>query len=516
MKFFVVLLLVIIGDFVKSANILAVYPCPSISHQVVFRPITLELLKRGHKVTVVTSDPMYPKGGHENLTEIDVHDRSYAALKKYFVSHVTGSNWDLLNQVKGILDLLSVSFEELMKTKEVQDLINSKEKFDLILLESIYPQGLAISHTFKAPTILISSFGPYVDSYNIMGIPTNPILYNHMFRQRLYNLTLLDKLTEFYNQLVIHYELKKREEIENDLLKKYFGPDIPSLGVLKNYADMLFINIHPVWEGNTPVPPNVIHMGGLHMKKPKKLTQDLQQYLDASDNGVIYFSFGTNVQLSLLPQNKIEIFENVLSQLPYNVIWKRDTESVFIKSKNVKIYKWLPQADLLRHPNIKLFITQGGLQSTDEAITAGVPLLGIPMLGDQWYNVEKYVYHGIGQRLYFEELTEEKLKNAILDVAEDNRYKDNIISLRSLMLDQPQAPLNRAMWWIDYVLRHGGAKHLRAPAANITWTEYLELDLMLFIACSFLILFGFTFSLLRILVSIVSSKIKLDNKLKNE
>ncbi|KPJ19194.1 Vitellin-degrading protease [Papilio machaon] len=487
-------------------------------HQVVFRSLTLELLKRGHRITVVTPDPMYPKGsGHENLTEIDVHDRTYAVLKKYFVSYVTGSYWDLLNQVKGILDLVSASFEELMETKEVQHLINNKkknEKYDLILLESMYPQALAISYTFRAPTILISSFGPYVDSYKIMGIPTNPILYHHMFRQRLYNLTLFEKLNELYNQLVIHYELNRREEKENELLKKFFGPDIPPLNVLKNYVDMLFINIHPIWEGNTPVPPNVIHMGGLHMKEPKNLPQDLQQYLDASDNGVIYFSFGTNVQLSLLPQNKIEMFENVLSQLPYNVIWKRDT--VVMKSKNVEVYKWLPQADLLRHPNIKLFITQGGLQSTDEAITAGVPLLGIPMLGDQWYNVEKYVYHEIGQRLYFEELTEEKLKNAIIEVAENKRYKDNIIRLRSLMVDQPQAPLERAMWWVDYVLRHGGAKHLRAPAANISWTEYLEQDLLLFITCTLFILFGSIFLVMRVLVRIVASKIKHDKKLKND
>ncbi|CAH2058054.1 unnamed protein product, partial [Iphiclides podalirius] len=74
-----------------------------------------------------------------------------------------------------------------------------------------------------------------------------------------------------------------------------------------------------------------------------------------------------------------------------------------------------------RHPNVKLFITQGGLQSTDEAITAGVPLIGIPMLGDQWYNVEKYVHHGIGVRLDIENLTEELLKNAIIEVAEDER-----------------------------------------------------------------------------------------------
>lgn len=40
------------------------------------------------------------------------------------------------------------------------------------------------------------------------------------------------------------------------------------------------------------------------------------------------------------------MFEKVLSRLPYNVIWKRDNDSA-VKSKNIKVYKWLPQADLL-------------------------------------------------------------------------------------------------------------------------------------------------------------------------
>lgn len=46
------------------------------------------------------------------------------------------------------------------------------------------------------------------------------------------------------------------------------------------------------------------------------------------------------------------------------------------------------------------------------------------------------------------------------------------------MQDQPQKPLERAIWWLEYVLRHGGAKHLRSPAANISWSEYLELELL--------------------------------------
>lgn len=68
-----------------------------------------------------------------------------------------------------------------------------------------------------------------------------------------------------------------------------------------------------------------------------------------------------------------------------------------------------------------MFITQGGLQSTDEAITAGVPLIGIPIMGDQMYNVEKYVYHKIGLRINLKDLDDTLLKDAIKTIVEDKR-----------------------------------------------------------------------------------------------
>ncbi|KPJ20475.1 Ecdysteroid UDP-glucosyltransferase [Papilio machaon] len=309
-------------------------------------------------------------------------------------------------------------------------------------------------------------------------------------------MTFWEKLNEFYNQIRIRYTSIASEEEENKALKRIFGPDTLTLNELKNRVEMLFLNINPIWEGNYPVPPAVVYMGGLHQTPPKELPRDLRQLLDDSTNGVIYFSFGSNVSPSLLDPAKIDIFHKVFAELPYNVIWKWDNDSLPPRSDNVRIFKWLPQADLLRHPNIKLFITQGGLQSTDEAITAGVPLVGIPMMGDQWYNVEKYVYHKIGVRLDFEELTEEKLKKALLDVAGNESYRNNIVRLRNLMQDQPQKPLERTIWWLEYILRHGGAKHLRSPAANISWSEYLELELVFFI-----LIFLFTSLILIVLVT---------------
>ncbi|CAK1589580.1 unnamed protein product [Parnassius mnemosyne] len=494
---------------IDAAKILAIYPCPSISHQVVFRPITMELIKRGHEVTVLTTDPYFKNDtAPKNLREIDVHDISYKSVKD-FIPAITGSEDDLINQVLVMATMIPRTFEEQMKVKEVQDLINHKTRqFDLILLEAFFIQVLGFTHIFKAPAILVSSFGPFIGTYEIMGAPTHPTLYHNLFRQKLYNLNLWEKVTELYNYFRVRYILSSAEENYNRQIKSIFGPNTPPLSVLKNNVDMLLLNVNPIWEGNYPVPPNVIHMGGLHQKPPKELPKDLQQYLDSSKNGVIYFSFGTNVVPSSLSQEKMKIFEDVFSQLPYNIIWKWDSDKKTVKSKNIKIYKWLPQSDLLRHPNVKLFITQGGLQSTDESITAGVPLIGIPMLGDQWYNVEKYVHHKIGVKLILENLTENQLKNAIIEVIQDKRYRENIARLRSLMQDQPQKPLDRALWWIEYVLRHGGAKHLRAPAANISWTEYYELELVSILLCSIMIFILLITFLVRYSMSYASKYVK--------
>ncbi|CAB3245100.1 unnamed protein product [Arctia plantaginis] len=76
-------------------------------------------------------------------------------------------------------------------------------------------------------------------------------------------------------------------------------------------------------------------------------------------------------------------------------------------------------------------------------------------------------------------LREEEFRNAIITVIGDERYRRNIVRLRELMRDEPMKPLERAVWWTEYVLRHGGAPHLRSPAANMSWPDYMETDLIL-------------------------------------
>ncbi|KOB74580.1 UDP-glycosyltransferase UGT33B11 [Operophtera brumata] len=161
------------------------------------------------------------------------------------------------------------------------------------------------------------------------------------------------------------------------------------------------------------------------------LLQDLKTFLDKSKYGVIYISFGTNAIPSQLPPEKIQMFVKVFSQLPYDVLWKWDKDELPGRTENIRISKWLPQSDLLRHPKIKLFITQGGLQSTDEAINAGVPLLAVPLLGDQWYNAEKYIRYTIGKKVEMGTLKEVELKSAIESIIGDERYLSYIVPIFS-------------------------------------------------------------------------------------
>ncbi|XP_050356429.1 UDP-glucosyltransferase 2-like, partial [Nymphalis io] len=187
----------------------------------------------------------------------------------------------------------------------------------------------------------------------------------------------------------------------------------------------------------------------------------------------IYVSFGTSVECSIFTDKTLQIPINVFSKLPYDIYWKWNNELSGLP-QNIKISKWFPQSDLLRHPNIKLFITQEGLQSTDEAIAAAVLLVGLPIFWNQWFNVNKYTQLKIGLKLDIEKITEDELKSAIETVNGDKEYLNNIMKLWSIIFDSPQSSLDRAVFWTEYVLRHG-AELLRVPSANMSWIMKLKL-----------------------------------------
>lgn len=81
--------------------------------------------------------------------------------------------------------------------------------------------------------------------------------------------------------------------------------------------------------------------------------------------------------------------------------------------ENVVLRKWLPQQDILGHPNIRLFISHAGLLSTQQSIYHGVPTIYFPFYFDQMTNAKGVHEKNAGIKMDIWTFTEEELESAI-------------------------------------------------------------------------------------------------------
>lgn len=155
---------------------------------------------------------------------------------------------------------------------------------------------------------------------------------------------------------------------------------------------------------------------------------------------------------------------------------------------NVLTRKWLPQNDILAHPNVKLFITHGGLLSSQEAIFHGVPILGIPFYSDHHINIQRAVEQGYALKLDLKNTTVPSLRWAISELFHNPSYLRKIHEYSSIFRERQQTPMETAMFWIEYVIKFGGAKHLQSAARNTTWYNYFLVDILTAVCLTFVII----------------------------
>lgn len=58
------------------------------------------------------------------------------------------------------------------------------------------------------------------------------------------------------------------------------------------------------------------------------------------------------------------------------------------------------------------------------------------------------------------------------------RYAAKMAEFSGVYKEQADASLPRILWWIEYVLRHGGSQHLHSAALQLFWPQTALLDLV--------------------------------------
>lgn len=268
-------------------------------------------------------------------------------------------------------------------------------------------------------------------------------------------------------------------------MRNYFSFDFPPVKTISLNSTILLVNADIAIDHPEPTPPNMILVGGMQIMPPKPLSDNMEKFIAAGKKGTILMSLGTNIRSSYLSNATLEVFLKTFESFPeYNFLWKFETDldNLPVKpAKNVMIGKFFPQNDILAHPNIKAFITHAGLLSTHEAYWHGVPMVCLPFFVDQHSNARKSVDLRVAVKSHYKQLrTVDDFRSLIIEITGDSKYSENAKKVSKLFRDKPEKPLDKAIWWVEYVMRNAGnLEILRSPTIELGFFASNSYDVIL-------------------------------------
>uniref|UniRef100_A0A182JWK3 UDP-glucuronosyltransferase n=1 Tax=Anopheles christyi TaxID=43041 RepID=A0A182JWK3_9DIPT len=483
------LVLVLVGVS-QAANILFMSGVPSPSHYIWLRPLMYEMGKRGHNVTVLSAD--IEKSPPANV--------SYVHLENFYSTMYNTSMRDTLNffemanespaKMLKLFDEFGLNLcEAAIKSEGLHFLLGYPKdfKFDLYLSDFMIGPCLPaiIMHRFKdVPYIPTTPYNAPSTAAAVLGAYAySGLVPNHVY-DAPESMSFVQRVKNFYYDLyeMILHEVYMHPEADKIVHKLY--PDAPPSSSFYKNVRLSLSNINPIIQYKEPLMPNMIPVGGLQILPAKPLPEDLRKVVEGAKNGFILFSLGSNARSDLLGLERIRNILTAMERLPqYQFLWKFESDESKLPMtvpKNVYIRAWMPQNDLLAHPNIKLFITHSGLLSTQEAIWHGVPIIGFPVFADQFRNINYCVEAGIGKRLSIHRFLAEELVQAVKEVLAGDKYSGKMKRVSRLFRDQKETPLERAVWWCEWVLRNPDADMLQSRAIYMSWFQKYSYDVLSF------------------------------------
>uniref|UniRef100_A0A8C6U307 UDP-glucuronosyltransferase n=1 Tax=Neogobius melanostomus TaxID=47308 RepID=A0A8C6U307_9GOBI len=465
MKLLIPFTLLLLHLYLVSGGKILVFPLDG-SHWINMKTIMEELHARGHQLTVLRMDKSwYIKEKSPLYTSISIPSSSFEEAFEEFLSQQLEirlqtnprSFWSRmwahiqteLLVVEQFNHFHSLSADVTVQILEDKVLIQRLRdaQYDVLVTDPGIGGGTILAKYLHIPLI-------YNVRWTILGeahfsIAPSPLSYVPFTATEL-----TDKMTFF-------------QRLKNSINYTAFFSD----------ADIWLMRNDFIFEYPRPTMPNVVYMSGFQCKPPKALPADLEEFVQSSGNhGVVLMSLGTLV--SKLPAHITEEIAVAFAQLPQKVIWRYLGKRPANLGNNTLLVEWFPQNDLLGHPKTRVFVAHGGTNGVQEAIYHGVPIIGLPLFFDQPENLSRLKSKGGAVMLDIATLDRQVLGDALKTVLNEVSYTNNMKRLSRLHRDQPLSPMDQAVFWIEFVIRHKGASHLKSHSVTLSWAAYHSLDVI--------------------------------------
>lgn len=89
-------------------------------------------------------------------------------------------------------------------------------------------------------------------------------------------------------------------------------------------------------------------------------------------------------------------------------------------------------------------------------------------------------------------MTTENLYNRVNVLLTESKYREQITPASVAFKDQKETPLERAIWWIDWVMRNPNSNRFESSGSDLNFLQRESVDVILFVGATVLLsLYGF-------------------------
>ena len=470
-----IVLCAVVGESLSKRLSVLLASVPLSGH--IATPINLgeELVRRGHNVTFFT---VHYEGD-------DRPKKSAERAGMTFVSADTNVSYDTIAQVEeqltdincGLICTLYAAatyalphFLHILRVAKHALDTPSMRKYDVILVEDFTaPVGMCLNDKWGVPTIVIST-----------SITREPPAWPIPGSFSTYS----DNL-DFKGRLFIAFDRSALFAIMY-VLGKVIGASIDCMGSTELHGSrgpgVTLPNIVPVamgYEYPRTLAPLVTYTGPILSTHTEPLTEDIQIWLDSHPKGsVVYISMGSIV---FLTQQAARAIVEGLSATGYCAVWslkmknRAILDGLEMNDKKILLLDWAPQVAILRHRSIRMAILHGGMNGVQEALHSGVPVIVLPVFGDQWGNAGRVMHNGLGIVLHHNNLTGTHIAEGIRTIERGN-YSETVSKLRKIF--HHAGGVTKAADLVEFYAEFG-YDHLIPAYARYEWTwiHYFNIDM---------------------------------------
>lgn len=339
-----------------------------------------ELMNRGEKVTYIS--------GEEFREKIQKTGAKFKGIK----------NLSNLKDSKPPLEIIG-RFKEMLE--EILELVfNTKEKFDYIIYDSTFIIGNEVGRVLKIPTICsITTFATnestniFSDLFKQIGPKTQQLLTSSVYM-------------DFVKNLKEKYDIK-----------------FPSISTVVSGTGMI----------NIVYTSKYFQICGESFDESYKFigpsiadrNEDMSLSLETNDKKkVIYISLGTIFNKSIeFYESCFKAFDNMDVKIIMSIGKTIDVNTFKSIPSNFIVRNYVSQLEILKQADV--FITHGGMNSTNEGLYYDVPLVLIPQFADQPFVAKRVAELGAGIIIEKDKLTPEILKQSVVKILSENNFRIN-------------------------------------------------------------------------------------------